>query len=179
MNLTGCHSVQMKEHKIAVGITIAIIAIWAFGGGLSYRFLGDWNARASFGDMFGGVNSLFSALAFGALIYTVLLQKQELSLQRKELTMTREELRRAAIAQEEASKALGRQIELMAKAATINGLAALLQSKSDAIQSLLKYRTSGILPSDLDSQYVTACKARDDIEIHLKGALGSLELDPR
>ncbi len=42
-----------------------------------------------FGDSFGVITALFTSLAFGGLIITVLLQRDELSLQRKELAETR------------------------------------------------------------------------------------------
>lgn len=45
--------------------------------------------RGQFGDMFGGVNALFTAFAFASLIYTVILQRRELGLQRDELELTR------------------------------------------------------------------------------------------
>ncbi len=48
--------------------------------------------RGAFGDMFGGVNALFSGLAFTGLIYTIYLQMTELREQREELKLTREEL---------------------------------------------------------------------------------------
>lgn len=48
------------------------------------------------GDSFGMINALFSALAFSFLIYTSLLQTEELRLQRKELEDNRKELARAA-----------------------------------------------------------------------------------
>lgn len=48
--------------------------------------------RGTFGDMFGAINSLFSGLAFASIVYTILLQRQELSLQRHELQLTRLEL---------------------------------------------------------------------------------------
>src|SRR5687767_14281913 len=67
-------------------------------------------ARGQHGDMFGGLNALFSGLAFAGLIYTVLLQREELSLQRRELELTRQELHRAAKANEDAAKALAEQI---------------------------------------------------------------------
>jgi hypothetical protein len=50
-------------------------------------------SRGLFGDMFGGINALFSAGAFAGLIYTVLLQRKELRLQREELIATRQELK--------------------------------------------------------------------------------------
>lgn len=48
--------------------------------------------RGTFGDMFGGLNALFSGLAFAGIIYTILLQMTELKLQREELKQTREVL---------------------------------------------------------------------------------------
>ena len=47
--------------------------------------------RGAFGDMFGSINALFSGLAFGGIIFTILLQRKELKLQRKELRDTRKE----------------------------------------------------------------------------------------
>ena len=64
----------------------------------------DLKALAAYGDSFGGLNALFSGLAFAGLIWTILLQRKELSLQRLELSETRKELKKSAAAQEEASK---------------------------------------------------------------------------
>jgi hypothetical protein len=61
--------------------------------GLNAYFLFPYDARGTFGDMFGGVNALFTGLAFAVLIYTVWLQRSELVLQRKELEQTRDELK--------------------------------------------------------------------------------------
>jgi hypothetical protein len=52
--------------------------------------LEDWEKRGQFGDMFGGVNALFSGLAFAGVIYAILLQRRELALQREELRLSRE-----------------------------------------------------------------------------------------
>ncbi len=49
--------------------------------------------RGTFGDMFGVANALFSGLAFAGLIFTILLQSQELKLQREELQLTRQEMK--------------------------------------------------------------------------------------
>lgn len=45
--------------------------------------------HGTFGDMFGAVNALFSGLAFGGIILTIYMQRDELTLQRKELEETR------------------------------------------------------------------------------------------
>lgn len=49
--------------------------------------------RGTFGDKFGFINSLFSALALAGIIYSIILQQRELTLQRKELNETKGEFR--------------------------------------------------------------------------------------
>lgn len=70
-----------------------VVSVW-----IGYWVVVSWiyateQSRGLFGDMFGGINALFSAAAFAGLIYTVLLQRKELRLQREELSQTRKELR--------------------------------------------------------------------------------------
>jgi Putative phage abortive infection protein len=64
------------------------------------------NIRGTFGDMFGGLNALFSGFAFVGLIYAILLQRQDLSLQRQELRATRKELAGQREEQEKQNKFL-------------------------------------------------------------------------
>ena len=52
----------------------------------------SFEVRGQFGDMFGGVDAIFSAFAFAGIIFVILLQKHELSLQRHQLTLARDEL---------------------------------------------------------------------------------------
>ncbi len=59
-----------------------------------------------FGDMFGGLNALFSGLAFAGVIITIIMQM-------KELELTREELRKSSKAQDESQKALNNQLNHM------------------------------------------------------------------
>ncbi|WP_289039616.1 putative phage abortive infection protein [uncultured Zobellia sp.] len=63
-------------------ITSMLVLKWKFS---------NWTIRGTFGDSFGAINSLFSGLALGGIIYTIFLQKKELTLQRKELKNTRKE----------------------------------------------------------------------------------------
>jgi hypothetical protein len=92
---------------------LAVIAIWAASWLLVPYFLPGWNERSAFGEMFGAVNALFSALAFAGLVLTVYLQTQELGLQRQEIRDTREELKRTAAAQEASSTALAEQVNAL------------------------------------------------------------------
>lgn len=57
----------------------------------------DSTTRGLFGDSFGAVNALVSALAFAGMIVAFVLQRYELRLQRKELRDNRAEMRRQTI----------------------------------------------------------------------------------
>ena len=80
--------------SIAVVICVVICILGIF---LSYWIVGDVcdakelaERRAWFGDSWGGVNALISALAFAGVIATLYLQNADLKLQRKEMKDQRE-----------------------------------------------------------------------------------------
>lgn len=93
---------------IFLGIAAVVVLVWAsYPYWVSLKFpSNDWAVRGQFGDSFGALNTLFSGMAFAALVVAVILQTKELSLQRQELQETREELRRSADAQERTGGAL-------------------------------------------------------------------------
>jgi len=91
---------------------LIIFLIWFSSSLLVWFFFKDWSKSGTFGDTFGAINSLFSGLALGGIIYTIYLQKTELSLQRDELKLTRKEIKRTANAQEASSLLLTEQIRL-------------------------------------------------------------------
>ena len=75
--------------------------VWLMFGGVMLLFLlnfslvffvDDKDLRGTFGDQFGAVNALFSGLAFAGLIYTIILQRNDLKLQRQDLKLQRKEL---------------------------------------------------------------------------------------
>jgi hypothetical protein len=74
--------------KTLLVLMALVAAAWLIAGFALYGL----KERGTFGDMFGAVNALFSGLAFAGIIYTILLQRQELELQRRELAETRKEL---------------------------------------------------------------------------------------
>ena len=85
-----------KENKYnywieVVGIICSIIIILIWWSYFSFNDGVNWETRGQLGDSFGGLNTLFSGLAFSGIIFTILLQRRELSLQRKELEQTRKE----------------------------------------------------------------------------------------
>jgi len=81
----------------ALAAVCFVIGLWLITF-LSFTFLShfrwfDVGDRGTFGDMFGGLNSLFSGLAFAGIVFTILLQRIELKYQREELRLTRETLK--------------------------------------------------------------------------------------
>ena len=80
----------MKTRKVFILITLLVIIVTVSYGVIVWCFIlpGD---RGVFGDMFGALTALFSGLAFAGIIFTILLQKEELELQRQELKLTRKE----------------------------------------------------------------------------------------
>lgn len=85
-------------------LSAIVILLWGFSGYLTYKLIPEWSDRGTFGDMFGAINGLFSGLAFAALIYTIILQRQEIQMNRDEIKMNRKELKKSAVAQEEQVK---------------------------------------------------------------------------
>ncbi len=117
-----------------------IVLIWAAGGVLVYH----WKApadRASFGEMFGAVNALFSGLAFAGVICAILLQREDLALQRNELQLTREQHAASAKANQAAAKSLADQARLQLRSAQLDALTAQLHSCSSQIdQAYQRYQ---------------------------------------
>ena len=75
----------------AVATAIAIL-IWLCLPAILTGSYDTISEKGAYGDTYGTVNALFTALAFVGVITTILLQKKELTLQRQELKLTREEL---------------------------------------------------------------------------------------
>ena len=91
---------------------IIVIASWLVMPLITFSVFGKPDGPGTFGDTFGIVNALFSALAFALLIYTSLMQREELELQRKELELTRKEIEKSAEAQATLVNLTREQLEL-------------------------------------------------------------------
>ena len=96
-----------------LNLIIIVVVIWSGCSVGIYLSRPNWSERGQFGDMFGAVNALFSALAFAILIVTMWMQREELELQRAEVRQTNLELKRTADAQEMTRRAMEKQIELL------------------------------------------------------------------
>lgn len=89
------YSREVKKVAYVIGglwaaLLIISAGVWLFG---------DIEKLGTYGDTFGILNALFSGSAFVGLIYTILLQREELKAQREELRLTRNEMagQRAAL----------------------------------------------------------------------------------
>lgn len=140
-------------------VVLAIISLW-----FAYPFIltecgVEQMDQGGHGDMYGGLNTLFSGLAFAGLIYTVMLQREELGLQRKELELTRAELERTATANQEAAKAMAEQVKNQLLAARISAKAGLLASYDATFQTLLHGH-----PADYADARSRASQLRKELE---------------
>ena len=80
----------------AIAIVVCVL-VWVFGAAVTRWYASHCassvvnSAAGLFGDSFGAVNALISALAFAGVIVTFRLQRKELDLQRQELKAQRDE----------------------------------------------------------------------------------------
>src|SRR5690349_24097250 len=94
----------IKSHWITFALIVGVllvIFVWYYYPLYMLSQHKNYEEAGSHGDVYGAVNALFTALAFALLIYTALMQREELKLQRQELELTRKELEKSAKAQEE------------------------------------------------------------------------------
>ncbi len=114
---------------VAAGLAFLFVVVMPLGvGWFVWQQLPPPKDVSTFAGAFGDiVGPLFAALAFAGLIYTALMQREELGLQREELRETRAELRRTADAQEASEKALQAQVKAADLTARLNAATALLE----------------------------------------------------
>jgi len=100
----------MVFSKIRVGIIIGLVFFIIFSYAVLLVALSwpieNWSVGSAgmFGDSFGVINSLFSGLAFAAIVITILLQREELKIQHQELKLQHKELVRSSAAQETSAR---------------------------------------------------------------------------
>lgn len=122
----------MKK-KYIVLVVMLIVGLWF----CSWYFIPKWYGKegleaGTFGDMFGAVNALFSGLAFAGLIYTIAVQRQELSLQRESIEMQTEELKLQRQETARSANELEDQRKLMNFQIVLNTLNGMLSTKKEA-----------------------------------------------
>ncbi|MDY3339509.1 hypothetical protein PG279_10030 [Riemerella anatipestifer] len=120
--------------------------------------------RGTLGDMFGGLNTLFSGLAFCGIIISILLQSSELKMQRDEIKQNREELKNSVKAQKAQSESLHRQAENLKISAKLSALNTLVNYYTEKSKNNI---AKGGFVGHLDLEAKTAEKYIKEIEIIL------------
>ena len=77
------------------GITFLffVYGVWIFDVFPRFGTLKQWSDKGTFGDSWGMLTALFSALAFGGLLITIFQQQADLKLTRDEIRDTRDEMK--------------------------------------------------------------------------------------
>lgn len=147
---------------VLIAAVITVFVLWGLNWLLLWLYAGESDKRGQFGDMFGSVNALFSGLAFAFLIYTIWLQREELTLQREELKLQREAL-------EFQAQELKRQADELEKTGTLQKesleLQKLNQEKFEREQDR-KSKANFIQSGDFDVSLSNECR----ILLYLKNA---------
>lgn len=118
----------MSKRGIGISIKWVILVIllvmmtWGTSGWIIYHMSDNWGDRGTMGDMFGAVNSLFSGLAFAALLLTIFQQRQDIKLNRIAIEQNRKELAKAAVAQHNAQQTLKEQVVQLHLTARLNAM---------------------------------------------------------
>ena len=116
-----------NNHRYTLWIlVILVILVWVLSGIIIYYISPNWSERGTIGDMFGAVNALFSGLAFVGLIYTILMQREEIQMNRQEIEMNTKELKKAATAQVQSQIALKEQVVQTHLTAKINAMSTVI-----------------------------------------------------
>jgi hypothetical protein len=118
---------------IFIKLIIFVILLWIASAVCIIFFLDDWSNRGTFGDLFGAVNALFSGLAFAALIYTIILQREEIRQNREEIVLNRKELVKASKLQQKAQIVLSQQVEQTHLSAKMNAMRTIVEYYNNQI----------------------------------------------
>lgn len=123
----------------------AIGALAIIGAIIAYRlqFTGpiapDKDAWGQFGDYLGGLlNPVLSFFGLLALLYTILLQQEELAYTREEMAATKKELERSAKAQEQLQRVQSEQLQVLKIEELKEDLFRLISTLYDEIKQLLE-----------------------------------------
>lgn len=144
---------QEKKDIPAWKVFGSAILIWMGASALPYVY-GFWHPSADYGieqrgqigDMFGFTNSIFSSLAFAALIYTIYLQRKDLAVQRTALNIqkddlkaTHDEMKRSATAQENAELALRGQLDMQFVSVKLSAVTQQIEHYRDHFKKQMTY----------------------------------------
>ena len=126
---------ENSKNGLLIKLILSVLFIWIVSAVLIMVFLSEWSDRGTFGDLFGAVNALFSALAFAVLIYTIVLQREEIKQNREEIVLNRKELEKSSKLQRKAQEVLIRQVEQTHLSAKMNAMRTLVDYYNNQISN--------------------------------------------
>ena len=126
---------NQTNKNLFLKLLLVVVSIWLLSAVFIIYFLDDWSSRGTFGDLFGAVNALFSALAFAALIYTIVLQREEIKENREEIKLNRKELSKSSKLQQKAQQVLVEQVEQTHLSAKMNAMRTLVDYYNNQISN--------------------------------------------
>lgn len=138
-----------SPYRSVIWMSVGVIIVWVLSALWIYNALPNWSDRGTVGDMFGAVNALFSGLAFAALIYTILLQREEIKTNRKEIELNRKELKKSTQAQIKSQQALNEQVTQSQ-----------LSSKLQAMSTMINYYNTQIANQNNAEALITLAKEK-------------------
>lgn len=124
-----------SKNNLLIKLILIVVLIWSVSAILIMVFLSEWANRGAFGDLFGAVNALFSALAFAVLIYTIVLQREEIKQNREEIVLNRKELEKSSKLQRKSQEVLIRQVEQTHLSAKMNAMRTLVDYYNNQISN--------------------------------------------
>ncbi len=138
--------------KLFVVIATIIIFLWV-SNLLVLNWVYDKSVdRGQIGDSFGTVNTLFSGLAFAALLVTIWMQRDELQLQRTELALQREEMAKSR-----------EQVETQVRTQRATLMATIAQAKIMAMEADIRATEAKITAATADRAKQAAANLSEDI----------------
>lgn len=63
-----------NNYKLLIILTLIVLGLWLISWWIIVTRVTLWSERGDFGDMFGGINSLFSGLALIGIVYSIYIQ---------------------------------------------------------------------------------------------------------
>ncbi len=147
-------------------LIVTAVVIWIAAAVTVYYCLPTWEIRAQFGEMFGAVSALFSALAFAGIIYAVILQRQDLSMQREQM----EDSRKQQAAQ---NRLISAQLATMQESFSF-------EREKEALSSepILRSRGGSSSPAEKSCEFVNAGAAVKGFTVEAPSTVG-LEFYPK
>lgn len=161
MNSDQSEGGSLKFLGILLVLVFAIWVLWALSVATLTRWFGGDPTKienlGQFGDLFGGVNALFTAAALAVLLWAGWMQRAELHHQRKEFALQRDEMRnsQAIVARQNFESTFFRMLELLrelqARISIVgkHGDEALKIMRNNIVQNALEMRITTNIRSEI------------------------------